>query len=79
MTDIEFTRAKSMHALSDAEYEALQMEEAALLHGTKPWLVPGLASLAINAKVYDDFGAILEDAPCVKPTRWQRFVKWLKG
>lgn len=55
---------KSIHSLSDREYDDLQEKEA---------------KFARNSKVYGDFDALLATAKPSKPSLWQRFVKWWKA
>ena len=56
-------RMKSLHGMSDAEYEDMQQKEAAMA----------------RAKVFPDFDTKLAEAPKPKISRWQRFVQWCKG
>lgn len=54
---------KSIHSLSDREYDDLQEKEA---------------KFARNSKVYGDFDALLATAKPSKPSLWKRFKIWLR-
>ena len=43
-------RTKGLHGMSDAEYEAMEREQAPMMVGTKPWLDPEYARGMQNAK-----------------------------